>query len=130
MLPALALTALDLKVRASTYGKTPSELLARVQDYTQAERMSRGLRAFAPVFGGACAVLFIPPHIPWFTITTIVAIVIGRRKYKQGREFVSLHGVCPGCSKEDDLKPPDSLPVIQRCVHCGSFLKLETVSAG
>jgi hypothetical protein len=127
MLSALALTALDLRVRASTYGKTPSELLARVQDYTRSERMRRGLRAFAPVFGGACGVLFIPPHIPWFTITTIVAIAIGRRKYNQVREFVSLRGTCPGCGKEDDLKLPDSLPVIQRCVHCGSFLKLEPI---
>jgi len=123
------LTVLDLTVRASTYGKTPTELLGRAHDYTRSERMRRGLRAFAPVFGGACCVLFIPPHIPWFTLTTIVALVIGRRKYSQTREFVSLHGVCPGCGKEDDLKLPDALPVIQRCVHCGSFLKLELDSA-
>jgi len=127
MLSDLALTALDLTVRASTYGKTPTELVARVHDYTRAERMRRGLRAFAPVFGGACCVLLIPPHIPWFTITTIVGIVIGVRKYRQVREFVSLHGTCPACQKEDDLRLPEALPVIQRCVQCGSFLKLEPI---
>lgn len=121
------MTVLDLKVRASTYGKTPTELAARANEFTQPERMRRGLRAFAPVFGVACGVLFVPPHLPWFTIATIVAIVIGRRKYRQLREFVSLRGSCPGCGKEDELKPPDSLPVIQRCAHCGSFLKLEAV---
>jgi hypothetical protein len=119
------LTTLDLHVRASTYGKTPTEFLARAHDYTRPERMRRGLRAFGPVFGGACCVLFLPPHLPWFTITTIVAIVMGRRKYNQAREIVSLTGACPDCGKEQEMKPPDAFPAIQRCAACGSFLKLE-----
>jgi hypothetical protein len=119
------LTVLDLNVRAATYGKEPTSLVARVHDFTRSERARRGLRAFAPVFGGACCVLLVPPHLPWFTITTIVGLVIGRRKYQQEREFVSLRGECPSCGKIEDLKPPQSLPTIQRCAECGSFLKLE-----
>jgi len=77
------------------------------------------------VFGIACAVLLIPPHIPWFTLTAIVAMVQGVRRYRQEREFVSLSGSCPDCGKREALKLPDSLPAIQRCAECGSFLKLE-----
>jgi len=121
------LTTLDLPIRASTYGKEPTELTARVHDYTRPERMRRGLRAAAPVFGVACCVLLLPPHIPWFTITSIVAIVTGIRQFRREREYVSLTGACPACGKADDLTPPESLPKIQRCSACGSFLKLELV---
>jgi hypothetical protein len=122
-------TSADVLVRASTYGKTPTHFAARVNDYTRRERALRGLRAFLPYFGAGCALLFVPPHVVWLATWTVVGIVFGRRRYKQEREFVSLSGSCPECGKADDLKPPDALPAIQRCVACGAFVKLEDTAA-
>jgi hypothetical protein len=119
------MTTLDLTVRASTYGKTPSDLTARVNEFTKRERMRRGLRAFLPFFGAGCGLLLVPPHVVWLLLWTSVGIVFGRKRYRQEREFVSLTGVCPGCGKPEPVDLPEVLPAIQRCKSCGSFLKLE-----
>jgi len=118
-------TTSDVVVRASTYGKTPTELAARVNDFTRGERARRGIRAFLPFFGAGCALLVVPPHVVWLATWTTVGIVFGRKRYRQEREFVSISGKCPDCQKAEDLKPPESLPAIQRCSACGAFLKLE-----
>jgi hypothetical protein len=122
-------TSADVLVRASTYGKTPTHFAARVNDYTQRERMMRGLRAFLPYFGAGCALLFVPPHVVWLATWTTVGLVFGRKRYKQEREFVSLSGNCPECGKTENLKLPEALPAIQRCADCGAFLKLEDPAA-
>jgi hypothetical protein len=112
-------------VRASTYGKEPTRLAARVNEFTRGERLRRGIRAFLPFFGAGCALLLVPPHVLWLALWTTVGVVFGRKRYRQEREFVSLSGACPGCGKDENLKLPESLPAIQRCPVCGSFLKLE-----
>ncbi|HTO09332.1 MAG TPA: hypothetical protein VMR86_19930 [Myxococcota bacterium] len=119
------MTTLDLTIRASTYGKTPTALSARVHEFTRAERVRRGLRAFLPWFGAGCGMLILPPHVVWLATWTTVGVVFGRKRYRQLREFVSLRGACPDCGKTEDLKLPDALPAIQRCASCGAFLKLE-----
>lgn len=123
------MTSADVLVRASTYGKTPTHFAARVNDFTRRERLVRGLRAFLPFFGAGCALLLVPPHVVWLATWTTVGIVFGRKRYKQEREFVSLSGSCPECGKSENLKLPDALPAIQRCVACGAFLKLEDPAA-
>lgn len=119
------MTTTDLLVRASTYGKTPTQLAARVNDFTRGERAKRGVRAFLPYFGAGCALAVVPPHVPWLALWTTVGIVFGRKRYRQEREFVSLSGECPECQRTENLKPPESLPAILRCAACGAFLKLE-----
>jgi hypothetical protein len=119
------LTTLDLTIRASTYGKTPTALSARAHEFSRPERMRRGFRAFLPYFGAGCVLLFVPPHIVWLLLWTTVGVVFGRKRYRQLREYVSLRGACPDCGKTEDLKLPDALPTIQRCAACGAFLKLE-----
>ena len=123
------MTTLDLTLRASTYGKTPTPIAARVHEFTRQERMRRGLRAFLPYFGAGCGLLLVPPHVVWLILWTSVGVVFGRKRYRQEREYVSLHGACPDCGKSEDLKPPDALPSIQRCTSCGAFLKLEDTEA-
>jgi hypothetical protein len=122
-------TTADVLVRASTYGKTPTHFAGRAHDFTRRERALRGLRAFLPFFGAGCALLLVPPHLVWLATWTTVGIVFGRKRYRQEREFVSLSGNCPECGKAENLKPPDSLPAIQRCADCGAFLKLEDTAA-
>lgn len=119
------MTTVDLRVRASTYGKDPTELAARAREYTRAERARRGLRAFLPFFGAGCAMLIVPPHVLWLAIWTTVGVVRGRKTFRTERELVSLSGCCPDCGRTAELKPPDALPAIQRCEGCGAFLKLE-----
>jgi hypothetical protein len=119
------MTTSDVVVRASTYGKTPTQLSARVNDFTRGERMRRGFRSFLPFFGAGCALLLVPPHVVWLATWTTVGVVFGRKRYRQEREFVSLSGKCPECGKAENLKLPESLPAIQRCSACGAFLKLE-----
>ncbi|MFI5316536.1 MAG: hypothetical protein ACHQ6T_12610 [Myxococcota bacterium] len=119
------MTTADLSVRASTYGKEPTQLSARVNEFTRRERARRGFRAFLPFFGAGCVLLLVPPHVLWLAIWTSVGIVYGRKRYRLEREFVSLAGKCPDCGKEEPRKLPESLPAIQRCPACGAFLKLE-----
>jgi hypothetical protein len=121
-------TTHELRVRASTYGKEPTELAATANEFGPRDRMKRGLRAFLPFFGAGCALLLIPPHVVWLLLWTTVGIVQGRKRYRQPRELVSLSGTCPGCGASGDLPKPDSLPAIQRCAQCGAFLKLEAVA--
>jgi predicted RNA-binding Zn-ribbon protein involved in translation (DUF1610 family) len=123
------MTTLDLTLRASTYGKTPTPIAARVHEFTRQERMRRGVRAFLPYFGAGCVLLLCPPHVVWLILWTSVGVVFGRKRYRQLREYVSVHGACPDCGKTEDLKPPDALPAIQRCTSCGAFLKLEDTGA-
>ena len=118
------MTTVDLTVRASTYGKTPTDLVARVHEFTQRERLRRGARAFLPFFGAGCGLLLVPPHVVWLLLWTSVGIVFGRKRYRQAREFVSLQGVCPDCGKPEPVALPEALPAIERCKSCGSFLKL------
>ena len=122
------MTTMDLTVRATTYGKTPTALVARVNEFTPGERRRRGARAALPFFGIGCALLFVPPHIVWLLLWSTVAIVTGRRRYRQEREFLSLSGPCPDCGQREPVDPPDALPAIQRCKSCGAFLKLETAA--
>jgi hypothetical protein len=122
-------TTLDLTIRASTYGKRPTALHARVNEFTRRERMRRGFRAFLPYFGTGCALLLVPPHLLWLAAWTTVGVVFGRKRYGQLREIVSLEGACPECGKSEDLKLPEALPAIQRCGACGAFLKLEDTPA-
>lgn len=119
------MTTADVLVRASTYGKTPTEFAARVHEFTRRERARRGLRAFLPYFGAGCALLLVPPHVVWLALWTTVGIVFGRKRYRLEREIVSLQGSCPDCGGADPVKIPESLPAIQRCAKCGAFLKLE-----
>jgi hypothetical protein len=119
------LTTLDLTIRASTYGKAPTPIAARIHEFTRAERVRRGLRAFLLCFGPGCAMLVVPPHVLWLLLWTTAGVVLGRKRYRQLREIVSLRGACPDCGKSEDLKPPEALPAIQRCAFCGAFLKLE-----
>jgi len=124
-----SMTTMDVAVRASTYGKTPTDLIARVNEFTRGERRRRGARAALPFFGIGCAMLVVPPHILWLLIWSTVAIFTGRRRYRQEREFLSLAGACPECGQaEPPLDLPEALPAIQRCKSCGAFLKLETAA--
>ena len=116
---------LDLTVRASTYGKPPADLAARVNEFTKRERLRRGARAFLPFFGAGCGLLLVPPHI------ALAPALDDRRGSCSGggatgseREFVSLTGACPDCGKPEPVDLPEALPAIQRCKGCGSFLKL------
>ena len=86
------MTTLDLTVRASTYGKPPTDLAARVNEFSKRERMQRGGRAFLPFFAAGCGLLLVPPHVVWLLLWTSVGIVFGRQRYRQEREFVSLRG--------------------------------------
>jgi len=119
------MTTLDLTLRASTYGKTPTPIAARVHEFSRKERVRGGVRAFLPYFGAGCVLLFCPPHVLWLILWTTIGVVFGRKRYRQLREYVSMRGACPDCGKDHDLKPPDALPAIQRCESCGAFLKLE-----
>ena len=119
------MTTMDLTVRASTYGKTPTALVARVNEFTRCERRRRGARAALPFFGIGFAMLLVPPHILWLLVWSTVAIFTGRRRYRQEREFLSLSGACPDCGQTEPLDLPEALPAIQRCKSCGAFLKLE-----
>jgi len=121
-------TSADVLVRASTYGKTPTHFAARVNDFTQRERMLRGLRAFLPYFGAGCALLLVPPHIVWLATWTTVGIVFGRKRYKQAREFVSLSAAVPRAASREP-EAPRCAAAIQRCADCGAFLKLEDTAA-
>jgi hypothetical protein len=121
------MTTLDLTVRATTFGKPPSDFAARVNEFTRRERVRRGARVFLPYFGVGCSLLIVPPHVLWLLLCTTLGFLIGRRRYKLEREFLSLTGTCPDCGKSEALDLPEVLPVIQRCKLCGAFLKLESV---
>jgi len=118
------MTTMDLTVQATTYGKPPSALAARVNEFTRGERMRRGARAALPYVGAGCGMLIVPPHILWLLLCTTIGVLIGRKRYKLDREFLSLTGACPDCGKSEPVDLPESLPVIQRCKSCGAFLKL------
>ena len=119
------MTTHDVSVRASTHGFEPTRLAARISEFTTRDRMRRALRRFLPIFGLACCVVLIPPHVPWFTAVTITGAVLAFQRYREQREILELHGGCPSCAAEQTLAPPASLPAIQRCPDCGAFLKLE-----
>ena len=119
------MTIREVNLRASTHGKSPTRLRARIADYARGDRIRRGLRRFVPIFGCACVVLLIPPHIPWFSIVSLTGVVLALQRYRQQSEVLELGGACPECATEQAFAPPAKLPAIQRCPDCGAFLKLE-----
>jgi hypothetical protein len=119
-------TIAEVSVRASTYGREPTRLAARIAEYGRGDRLQRALRRFLPLFGVGCALLLIPPHVLWLAGFTLTGSVLALQRYRQEREILALMGLCPGCTAEQTLEPPATLPAIQRCPGCGAFLKLET----
>ena len=119
------MTVREVGLNASTHGKAPTRLRARIAEYDRGDRIRRGFRRFLPIFGCACLVVLIPPHVPWFTIVSITAIVLGLQTYRQTREVLEVDGTCPDCAKVQSFALPPQLPAIQRCAECGAFLKLE-----
>jgi hypothetical protein len=115
-------------VRASTYGHEPAALRARIAEYARADRARRAFRRFLPIFGAACGVLIIPPHVIWWGIVTLTGSVLALQRFRQRAEILELSGPCPDCAVQQTLAPPHTLPAIQRCPSCGSFLKLEEVA--
>jgi hypothetical protein len=115
----------ELELRASTHGKPPTRIRARVAEYARKDRMRRALRRFLPIFGVACGVLLIPPHIPWFLLVSTTAAVLALQRFRQQSEVLGLAGPCPDCGNEQTFPPPAKLPAIERCPACGAFLKLE-----
>jgi hypothetical protein len=118
----------EVLVRASTHGREPAELRARIAEYARRDRARRALRRFLPVFGAGCGALLIPPHVLWFSLFTITGAVLAMQRFRQPREILELAGACPDCAAEQSLAPPEALPAIQRCPGCGAFLKLEEVA--
>jgi hypothetical protein len=118
----------EAAVRASTYGHEPAQLRARIAEYARADRARRAFRRFLPIFGAACGVLLIPPHLVWWAIVTIAGSVLALQRFRQRAEILELSGPCPDCAAQQTLPPPDALPAIQRCPSCGAFLKLEEVA--
>jgi hypothetical protein len=119
------MTLSELALVASTHGKPPTRLRARVAVYARNDRMKRALRRFLPIFGAACAVVLIPPHIPWFLLVSSTGAVLALQRFRQEREVLELGGPCPDCGDEQRFPPPAKLPAIERCPACGAFLKLE-----
>jgi hypothetical protein len=118
-------TTREVNVRATTHGFEPTRLAARISEFTKRDQLRRALRRFLPIFGLACCVVLIPPHVPWFAAVTIAATVLAFQRYSEQREILELRGACPSCAAEQTLAPPASLPAIQRCPGCAAFLKLE-----
>jgi hypothetical protein len=115
----------ELAVRATTYGKPPGALRARVADLDARDRRRRCARAFLPMFGVGCVLLFIPPHLLSFLTCLGIASTLARRRHRETRLFQSLAGPCPECGTEQDFEPPDRLPHLLRCASCGAFIRLE-----
>jgi hypothetical protein len=118
-------TSREVSLRTSTHGFEPSRFGARVNEFTRGDRARRALRRFLPIFGVACCVVLIPPHLPWITTVTITGAVLAFQRYREEREILDVRGPCPACAAEQTLTPPAALPAIQRCPSCGAFLKLE-----
>lgn len=115
----------ELSLRTSTHGFEPARFAARVNEFTRRDRARRALRRFLPIFGVACCVVLIPPHVPWITAVTITGAVLALQRYREPREILDVRGRCPACAGEQELDAPKKLPAIQRCPACGAFLKLE-----
>jgi hypothetical protein len=115
----------DIAVRATTYEKPPALLRARVAELDPRDRLRRAARAFFPVFGVGCALLFIPPHLLSFTVCAAIATTRAIRRQRETRLIEALEGPCPGCAVEQRYDPPARLPHILRCPRCGSFLTVE-----
>jgi hypothetical protein len=114
-----------VSLRTTTHGFGPSRIAARINEFTRRDRARRALRRFLPIFGVACCVVLIPPHLPWITIVTITGAVLAFQRFREEREILDVHGPCPACAAEQTLEAPNALPAIQRCPGCGAFLKLE-----
>ena len=69
------MTSRELSLRTTTHGFEPSRFSARVNEFTRGDRARRAFRRFLPIFGVACAVVLIPPHLPWISIVTITGAV-------------------------------------------------------
>ena len=115
----------DVSLRATTHGFEPTRLAARINEFAKRDRARRALRRFLPIFGVACAVVVIPPHVPWITAVTITGAVLAFQRYREERAILDVRGPCPACDAEQTLEALKVLPAIQRCNACGAFLKLE-----
>jgi hypothetical protein len=115
----------EVAIRATTYGKPPATFRARVADLDARDRRQRCVRAFLPMFGVACVLLFIPPHVLTFLTCVVIASTMARRRHRETRLFQSLSGACPECGTEQDFAPPDRLPHLLRCASCRAFIRLE-----
>jgi len=120
-------TICEVRLRASTHGKAPTQFAARISTFTRGDRARRALRRFLPVFGVGCALLLVPPHVLWFAGFTLTGSVLALQRYREQRKILAVAGRCPDCASEQVLAPPAALPAILRCPGCGAFLKLEEI---
>ena len=90
------MTSREVSLRTTTHGFEPSRFAARINEFTRRDRARRALRRFLPIFGVACCVVLIPPHLPWITIVTVTGAVLAFQRYREEREILDVRGTLPG----------------------------------
>ena len=118
----------ERELRAETYGKPPSRVLARVTEFDRAARLRRAASIFFPLLGGALLALPIPAvHLAAVPGLLIAGIVLGIQRLRQTSRLERLAGPCPGCASDQEFPTPARLvlPLTLRCPSCGEFVKLE-----
>lgn len=100
---------------------------AERRDYTQSERMKRGLKMFGIFFGVACLTVFVPIlHFILPPLLLITGSVLAFNEYKATGEMEGGEITCPNCKLQMKL-PRDSedWPRHQRCEGCSFGLTIE-----
>jgi hypothetical protein len=122
-------TAVERALRATTYGKSPTSLTARLTEFERSERLRRAGAIFLPLFGAALFSLFIPAwHFVGVPGFLTLAFVLGRGRLLEAAAVDSLEGTCPSCGVPQHFAPQAKfeLPVTLRCPGCSAFVKLES----
>lgn len=93
----------------------------RVQDISERDANSAGLKFMFGCFGACFIMVLVPPHVPWVLILVTVGVLGFYFKSKERTVKLGGEGICPKCSAMQILDSGTSeIPFVHYCEFCRS----------